>query len=456
MTTFATLFSGGELAAVGMRNAGLVHRWGIELDDAIAAVARMNGFNVITANILDIDPAALEPVDALHASPPCTRASNANQGAELNDDGTKEAPLDIALAEKVAEFIDVLRPRIFTLENVYQYRNFKAFRIICDALDRGGYFWSYEHVNAADYSVPQTRRRLILRAVRGALLPPLPAPEPWAGWLAAIEDLIPTLPDSKFAKWQLTRLPAEFAESIPVRPGLPGYWECADCGHKWVDGDRYGVCPKCNGGNFDWQIESAGILVSNAKTEYSDGIRDGQEPAGTVTGESNGRVRAFVIDQNYGNSNSGGQERILSIKQDNQPIFTLGAGNGDKREIRAWLVSGGNSFQPVLQGDEPSTKLGSSPSTNLHHRAWLSQGRVVKLTPRALARLQSVPDSYKMPTNRKQLESFASLLLGIPESLAHFVIERETTNNTLACLIFGNGVPCLMMEKIYRQLTAGG
>lgn len=69
MTTFATLFSGGELAGVGIRAAGLVHKWGIELDDAIAGVARLNGFNVLTADILDIDPAGLEPVDALHASP---------------------------------------------------------------------------------------------------------------------------------------------------------------------------------------------------------------------------------------------------------------------------------------------------------------------------------------------------------------------------------------------------
>lgn len=427
MTTFATLFSGGELAGVGMRNAGLVHRWGIELDDAIATVARLNGFNIITADILDIDPAALEPVDALHASPPCTRASNANQSAELNDDGTKEAALDIALAEKVAEFIDVLQPRWFTLENVYQYRNFKAFGIICNALDRGGYFWDYDNVNAADYSVPQTRRRLILRAVRGALLPPLPAPEPWVGWYASIEDLIPTLPDSKFAKWQLTRLPAEFAESIPVRPGLPGYWECADCGHKWVDGDRYGVCPKCNGGNFDWQIESAGILVSNAKTEYGDGIRNGQEPAGTVTGESNGRTRAFVVDQNYGSPNNTGKERILSVKQADEPIFTVTAGNGDKREIRPWLVNSENQSREltIKQDDSPAFSVAYGGGT--YPRAWLSQGRVVKLTPRALARFQSVPDSYILPDK-----------------------------GALACRVIGNGVACLMIEKIYRQLAAGG
>lgn len=423
MTTFATLFSGGELAGVGMRNAGLVHRWGIELDDAIAAVARMNGFNVITANILDIDPAALEPVDALHASPPCTRASNANQSAELNDDGTKEAELDIELGKKVAEFIDVLRPRWFTLENAYQYRNFKAFGIICNALNRGGYFWDYDNVNAANFAVPQTRRRLILRAVRGALLPPLPAPEPWVGWLAAIEDLIPTLPDSKFAKWQLERLPAELNSFLVGGSNTSDVQAAPGVGVSLAN-EPSRMVPASQ--RTDWRA----FILSNAKTEYGDGIRNGQEPAGTVTGESNGRVRAFVIDQNYGNSNSGGQEHILSIKQDNQPIFTLGAGNGDKREIRAWLVginANDSSGAKIYQGETEPAQTVRVPSGGRVYRAWLSQGRVVKLTPRALARLQSVPDDYILPDKA-----------------------------ALAGKVIGNGVACLMIEKIYRQLTAGG
>lgn len=381
MTTFATLFSGGELAGVGMRNAGLVHRWGIELDDAIATVARLNGFNVITADILDVDPAGLEPVDALHASPPCTRASNANQSAELNDDGTKEAPLDIALGKKVAEFIDVLRPRWFTLENVYQYRNFKAFGIICDALNRGGYFWDYDNVNAADYSVPQTRRRLILRAVRGALLPPLPAPEPWVGWLAAIEDLIPTLPDSKFAKWQLERLPAELnsflvggsnTSDVQAEPGVGV--SLANEPSRMVPASQ----------RTDWRA----FILSNAKTEYGDGIRDGQEPAGTVTGESNGRVRAWLVESKNSNQQYGD-----GLRADYEPATTVVTDHKD-------------SHQP---------------------RARLSQGRVVKLTPRALARLQSVPDDYILPDKA-----------------------------ALACKVIGNGVACLMIEKIYRQLVAGG
>lgn len=176
MITGATLFSGGELAGVGMRNAGIEHRWGIEIRDDVAQVARNNGFNSITANILDVDPTTMEPVEVLHASPVCTRASSANQSAELNDEGTKESPLDIAMAEKTAQFIDVIQPRIFTLENVYAYRNFKSFKIILAALNRGGYMWDYDNLNSADFGVPQTRRRLILRAVKGAL------------WLALFDD----------------------------------------------------------------------------------------------------------------------------------------------------------------------------------------------------------------------------------------------------------------------------
>jgi site-specific DNA-cytosine methylase len=56
-------------------------------------------------------------------------------------------------------------------------------------------------------------------------------------------------------------------------------------------------------------------------------------------------------------------------------------------------------------------------------RAWLSQGRVVKMTPRALARFQSVPDSYVLPDK-----------------------------SSLACTVIGNMVPSLMMQKIVEPL----
>jgi hypothetical protein len=46
MPTFRTLFSGGELFGIGARQAGYVHVDGYEIAPSIAAVARLNGFDV--------------------------------------------------------------------------------------------------------------------------------------------------------------------------------------------------------------------------------------------------------------------------------------------------------------------------------------------------------------------------------------------------------------------------
>jgi DNA (cytosine-5)-methyltransferase 1 len=206
MMRFGTMFSGGEGVGVGLTAAGLHHVWGVEFDADIAAVAADNGFAVHVADVRQVDYAALPAVDWLHASPVCTRASVANSGAV-------EAQEDIDTAAAVVRALKAQQPAVFTLENVWQYRTFKAFTTITDALGRMGYFWTYDHVNCADYGVPQTRKRLILRASRG-LLPWLPEPVPWVGWYAAIEDLIPTLPESKLAPWQLARLPDELRETV--------------------------------------------------------------------------------------------------------------------------------------------------------------------------------------------------------------------------------------------------
>lgn len=311
----ATIFSGGELVGVGMIQAGLEHRWGIEIDNDIASVARANGFNVITGDVLEVNPATMEPVDYLHASPVCTNASVANQGAG-------EDSLDMAAGHKTAEFIDVMRPHIFTLENVYQYRNFEAFGVIRAALERNGYMYDFANVNAADFGVPQSRRRLILRAVLGALLPPLPPPVPWVGWYEAIEDLVPSLPETQFAPWQLKRLPA----------------------------------------------------------------MDAAEPVFTVT--AGGNIRAFVVSGGQSDYNDGDAAFVTS-RNDNEPAFTVTAG-----EVK----------RPT--------------------RAWLAQGRVVKMSPRALARFQSIPDSYLLPEKA-----------------------------SLACKIIGNAVPPLLMRKITKGVA---
>lgn len=279
----ATLFSGFDGVGLGMKEAGLEHVWGLEYDDKIAGVARVNGFNTLTLNILDADPSLFAPVDVLHASPPCPNFSVAKANGH-------ETPLDIALARKTADFIEVLRPRWFTLENVYQYRNSESWQIIANRLYTCGYWLDFQHVNMADYGVPQTRQRMIVRAVHNGFVPYLPPKEQWVGWYQAVEDLIPTLPPSQFAPWQLARLPENIVDTFIMEPTE---------------------------------------MRDNGATHRRD------EPIMTIKASRHENFRAFIVDGINGTS----FDKDITTRDANEPMFTV-TSNISKGMSRAWLARG--------------------------------------------------------------------------------------------------------------------
>lgn len=338
MTTIATLFGGFGGVDIGAMAAGLEPAWSIEYDAAVADVARTNlRHRVHVADLMDCDPTDFEAVDVLHASPPCPNFSVANANSS-------ETALDLALAHKVAEFVTVLQPRIFTLENVWAYRHSRSWATIEDALHGAGYWLHVDHVNCADYGVPQTRRRMIVRAIRGGFVPYLPEAQPWIGWYAAVKDLLDTLPDSQFAPWQLERLPAALKAS------------------------------------FLMQVQG----------EAGDGVRYAEEPMQTVTiAHSAAKYRAFIVP--------GGNDS-MSVRQDGEPIFTILAGNSGGG-CRAWLVNESSTME--VRAAEGSSAAQVASSRNSAQRALLDHGRVVAMTPRALARFQSFPDWYELPANAR-------------------------------------------------------
>lgn len=325
--TFATLFSGGEGWGVGAVAAGLRTLWGIEKNADIAAVANRNlGGHVHVADVTEVDPSTLERPEFLHASPPCPRFSPANQGASESDE-------DIALARATARFVEALRPRVFTLENVWLYRRSTSWEIIRDTLYRCGYWVDVTHINAADFGVPQTRRRMIVRAIHGAMVPYLPIAEPWVSWYESIEDLIPTLPESQFAPWQMERMDGELRETVLLSQGIS----------RDHNGNEYGVT-----------------------------MRNGDAPAFTVTA------------------------------------------NWNMNGIRAFLCTGQYDRPNTVESRRPQTLFSNEPAC------------VVRMTTRCLARWQTFPDWYELP---------------------------EST--TLASRIIGNAVPCLLAEKLLKQLQFG-
>lgn len=422
--TIATLLSGGEGVGVGAEAAGLSHLWGIEINDDIAGVARENGFNVITGDILETDAHTLEAPDVLHASPECQNASNAKHNPDADTLEEKETGGDVEIAGAIVRYLEVLRPRIFTLENVYGYRRFQSFRLIMVALANLDYFSDVQHLNAADFGVPQSRKRLILRAVRGGLVPPLPAPEPWRGWYEAIEDLIPTLPASEFAPWQKARLGelqpdgtflqmSGATSSNPVTRGT-GVLEIMEPANTVALNSGHARAFILAQGGYDGNVVRA----------------EANSPIFAITANSNqGGLRAFVIGGQFGKPDDGsGEPRIPQIRYEDEPIFTVTAIN--KGDWRAQLISGGqgdyrNGQQHVTvrEKDVPAFTVTAS-EVRRPSRAWLLRGRVVKMTPCCLARFQSFPDSYELPDA-----------------------------NGLACRVIGNAVPPLMYEKLAGDLV---
>jgi DNA (cytosine-5)-methyltransferase 1 len=190
---------------------------------------------------------------------------------------------------------------------------------------------------------------------------------PWIGWYEAIQDIIDTLPDSEFAPWQLARLPANVRESV---------------------------------------------LLSNARTEYSNGLFSGTEPSLSITQQHNGRLRALLLD---GQANANGT--TCTSVADCVPAFAVKAQSGARHAARAVLVGDGDTYRPVVSGNEPSPTHGASAIA----RAMVPH-RVVKMIPRALARFQSFPDWYELP-------------------------ER----NALAGRIIGNAVPPLLMQRVMES-----
>lgn len=382
MKTIATLFSGFEGFGVGAQMAGYRHTWGVEWDAQLAAVATANGFHAIVGDVRTVDYTALERPNHLHASPVCKNASVAKADGQ-------ESPDDIETAAAVSRAILALQPDTFSLENVRGYREFQAFKNILRTLRELGYSVAVDVVNAADYGVPQTRERLIVLARRDGKRVQFPAHthapadeigpmfderRPWVGWYEAIADMVDTLPDDNFAPWQLKRLPKELRETTT--------------------------------------IDSAGYPTPNGAA-----IRHNDAPSFTVGASQTHRpLRAFIVG-------AGGYEgRVVKVNQE-APVFTVTANSNQGAQLRAYLAPGGNAASfGVRYADEPSRVIGDVDRVGNIPRAAIG-GRVVKMTPRALARFQSFPDWYQLPDKV-----------------------------SLACTGIGNAVPPLLAKALMEVL----
>ncbi|WP_013325610.1 DNA cytosine methyltransferase [Gloeothece verrucosa] len=304
--TIGTLFSGGGLFDVGAMLAGIKPVWGVEFDpnspslsSAIAECYEKNlGRHLIKKPVQDVDFSSLVPPDFLHCSPPCQKFSLSNpQRGETDND------LELALTTRRA--IETLKPQVFTLENVVPYAKSLSFQTIKETLEKLGYQYRELILDAADFGVPQCRKRFFLVATNNLIPLELTLPKKLSiTWFEATVDLIDDLPESTLAAWQWQRLP------------------------------------------FD--------VVQEFKNEAD---------------------TAYLIERSGARN-----DRPLHLRTANQPAWTIKAGLGSDGK-------GGNRLDPI----------------NLYVK-----GKILRPTPRFLARIMSVPDWYELPTAM----SIATTILG--------------------------------------------
>jgi site-specific DNA-cytosine methylase len=245
----------------------------------------------------------------------------------------------------------------------------------------------------------------------------LPARQPVIGWYAAIEDILDTLPESAFAPWQLTRLKTH-----------PVYGDFLVSGTDALVREAHEPCVTLTG-SLDTHTASPRAFLVHPTQMDSFPIRGDRGPSQTIT-STHGIPRAFLVStQSQGTPD--GEPAGVSVRDGAQPSVTI-ARNADR--MRAFLVDCTTQKATDNQGargltvrDETDPAFTITAGTDRRPIRAGVAGRVVSLTPRALARFQSMPDSYILPERRKD-----------------------------ALRIIGNGVACKVAQLLVEQFMEAG
>jgi DNA (cytosine-5)-methyltransferase 1 len=173
--TAVDLFAGCGALTLGLKQAGFKVVLAVELDPAASASYRLNHPEV---RVLDCDIRSVDllrelrksgvkkgELDLLAACPPCQGFSTMrtlNEARSVADNRND-------LVSTVADIIESLEPRTFLLENVPNLAKDFRFDSLRRRLERLRYYYQYDLVEAADYGVPQYRKRLVLVASKHAM-----------------------------------------------------------------------------------------------------------------------------------------------------------------------------------------------------------------------------------------------------------------------------------------------
>lgn len=175
--TAIDIFCGCGGLTSGLKRAGFQVLAAVDIDPFPLNTYRANHKDTIVLqdDIKNIDPAKLiddfklqhGELDLLAGCPPCQGFSTMRT---LNGAVSSSDPRNDLLFEFL-RFIEVMSPRAVMLENVPGLALDRRFKIFCRSMQKLGYVGEHKILDAADYGVPQRRRRLIYLAGKGMAIP---------------------------------------------------------------------------------------------------------------------------------------------------------------------------------------------------------------------------------------------------------------------------------------------
>lgn len=155
------LFCGGGGSSYGARKAGAKIVAGFDMWSTAIKAYKKNFPEAKTfeGDLRSLDPAALKmeigEIDLILASPECTNHSLAKGAKERSEESKMTA-------FEVTRYARVFRPKWLVIENVVEMQSWSEHPKLLKELWELDYFVNEVKLNAADYGVPQARRRLFL------------------------------------------------------------------------------------------------------------------------------------------------------------------------------------------------------------------------------------------------------------------------------------------------------
>lgn len=197
-TKVLDLFCGGGGLSTGFEEAGYDVVAGVDVNEDFLATYERNHEDSLTvqADLANADPESLyeehsidvSEIDVVIGGPPCKGFSIAGK-RDPEDDRNN-------LIDRFIDHVEYVQPAMFVMENVPGIKSMEDGRVVTSIHQRYqeiGYSISHETLNAADFGVPQTRKRVV--------------------FMGRIDGKAPTFPSRTHRPNQQTTLGGETLES---------------------------------------------------------------------------------------------------------------------------------------------------------------------------------------------------------------------------------------------------